>query len=736
MGTCWLIFGAAAALVLRGCGPFPDDAPPPPPAAAEEAAAPPTTTPDPFVVLDLSPTTGADAAAGAALREAQAAIDRGDAAAAHAALDSAPAADLDPGLAAWLRAEAWTAAGEPDRAAEALAEVPDDDPRGAEARLRRAARLLQRGESPDALLQGLGSADALALRARAAAAAGRTDEARTLAWAAWSAPDRDEASDQEAVAILGDTSAPPHDAAVARGLALATEGDGVAALAVLGPMLDTLPRDTGGCAVLYELGRALYRAKKTDDALEPLRAAAAGCAQQGDTAPRALYLLGRAEARLGRDPEATLRALADDWSGHRLADDALFHLAEFRRERGGATGPLVEELARRFPDGDMTGRGVWLEAWPRLAAGDRATAEQLFRPVAQGDLRGPGREAVAQARYWTAAIAADDPARRAAAVDDLAALAESAPTSWYGVLAYGRLRTLDAARAAAVRDLVAQARDALRAAPVAPPRVARALAEDAVFQRAVRLLRAGVRAPAAALLGRALGAEPWTSWDDETLATAAALYLAADDPQRGHNLLRFRFRERFPNLTPEARAAWERAWPLPFDDAFHTALAAVAWPQWLFRGLVREESAFASAVRSHAGAMGLSQLMWPTAKESARRMGIPLTGRDALSDPTTNLRIGAWYLDSLVDRWSGHLPLAIGSYNAGPGAMARWLGERGDLPLDAFVETIPFTETRDYIKRVTGSWQAYTLLYGGDTVFVPLRVGPVQAALGDRDPPG
>lgn len=132
--------------------------------------------------------------------------------------------------------------------------------------------------------------------------------------------------------------------------------------------------------------------------------------------------------------------------------------------------------------------------------------------------------------------------------------------------------------------------------------------------------------------------------------------------------------------------------------------------------------------------MGLSQLMWPTAKETARKMGIKGLTRGQLNDPTLNLRIGSTYFQGLHRRWKGHLPLAIGSYNAGPGAVNRWVKSRGELDLDMWVESIPFDQTRHYVKRVLSSFQTYHFLYGSGGPTIPLRIGPVRESIESKDP--
>jgi soluble lytic murein transglycosylase len=88
--------------------------------------------------------------------------------------------------------------------------------------------------------------------------------------------------------------------------------------------------------------------------------------------------------------------------------------------------------------------------------------------------------------------------------------------------------------------------------------------------------------------------------------------------------------------------------------------------------------------------------------------------RDDLEVPAVSIRIGARYLGDLLGRFGGSIPLALASYNAGPGAVARWLAARGDLDVDEFVEEIPYEETRVYVKRVLRSFAAYRILYGAE----------------------
>jgi soluble lytic murein transglycosylase len=104
--------------------------------------------------------------------------------------------------------------------------------------------------------------------------------------------------------------------------------------------------------------------------------------------------------------------------------------------------------------------------------------------------------------------------------------------------------------------------------------------------------------------------------------------------------------------------------------------------------------------------------MLPTAQDVARSLKLGKMTRERLTDASLNIRIGSRYLGDLVRRFEGSIALALAAYNAGGGAVNRWLEQRRGLELDEFVEEIPVEETRGYVKRVLRSYASYRLLYG------------------------
>jgi soluble lytic murein transglycosylase len=120
---------------------------------------------------------------------------------------------------------------------------------------------------------------------------------------------------------------------------------------------------------------------------------------------------------------------------------------------------------------------------------------------------------------------------------------------------------------------------------------------------------------------------------------------------------------------------------------------------WVY-GIIRQESIFMKNAGSHAGALGLMQLMPATARLVARKIGIRVSGRQSILEVNTNISLGTAYLRQMLDTFNGNYMLATAAYNAGPGRARRWAKQRRCMPADVWVEMIPFKETRNYVRRV------------------------------------
>jgi soluble lytic murein transglycosylase len=131
----------------------------------------------------------------------------------------------------------------------------------------------------------------------------------------------------------------------------------------------------------------------------------------------------------------------------------------------------------------------------------------------------------------------------------------------------------------------------------------------------------------------------------------------------------------------------------------------------LLRALVRQESVFNPGARSHAGALGLSQLLPGTAKPLAKSVLRVRYRRAFLYDPGINARLGAAFFRQLLDRFGGDRAYALAAYNGGPARMQRVLTENRGRLEDEIIESHPFGETRDYVRRVLLYAESYRALY-------------------------
>lgn len=162
----------------------------------------------------------------------------------------------------------------------------------------------------------------------------------------------------------------------------------------------------------------------------------------------------------------------------------------------------------------------------------------------------------------------------------------------------------------------------------------------------------------------------------------------------------------------------------PFKDEVSPQARALGLdPSWVY-GLMRQESRFVNTARSSAGAQGLMQLMPATAREVAKKIGLEGFRTERLQELATNVTLGTHYLRQVLDRLDNHPVLAAAAYNAGPGRAHRW---RSAAPMEAaiYAETIPFKETRDYVKKVMSNTVFYAALFEGRTQRLKQRLGVI-----------
>ncbi|MDQ3037772.1 MAG: lytic transglycosylase domain-containing protein, partial [Myxococcota bacterium] len=236
--------------------------------------------------------------------------------------------------------------------------------------------------------------------------------------------------------------------------------------------------------------------------------------------------------------------------------------------------------------------------------------------------------------------------------------------------------------------------------------------EHPSFARAVALLRVGELGSAE----RELEASGLLADDasHDALWIAAAMLDRAGAHTKALELARRRLGEPLMTSMPEGRdrALWRIAYPRAFHPLIDAAAETEGVPSSFVRAIAREESSFRPDAVSVAHAYGLCQIIAPTAQRIARPLGLASDPR-SLRRPEINVRIGAAYMGALRRRFDPQPALVPAAYNAGEGAVERWLRERGALELDEFIEEIPYDETRRYSRRVLQTWGIYGWLDDG-----------------------
>ncbi|MBE0614084.1 MAG: lytic transglycosylase domain-containing protein [Burkholderiales bacterium] len=236
-----------------------------------------------------------------------------------------------------------------------------------------------------------------------------------------------------------------------------------------------------------------------------------------------------------------------------------------------------------------------------------------------------------------------------------------------------------------------------------------AIAREPGFQRALALYRLGQRRDAT---------REWIwsirGMDDKRLLAAAELALQNEMFDRAINTA----------AKTQQLHDFSLRYLAPYrEDVGGHARAQQLEEAWVL-GLVRQESRFIPAIKSSAGAAGLMQLMPATAKWVARRMGMQDYSWSRVTDTDVNAALGTYYLRHVLDDLDGNPVLAAAAYNAGPGRARRW---RDTRPLEGaiYAETIPFDETRDYVKKVMNNTMYYAAMLGGQSRSLKARLGVI-----------
>lgn len=370
------------------------------------------------------------------------------------------------------------------------------------------------------------------------------------------------------------------------------------------------------------------------------------------------------------------------------------------RDDNGTAARFYEELVARFPNGKNAAYANWRAGWLEYRNGQMEQAQVAFERQVKSY---PESDEASAAMYWMGRLSEQQ--------NNVArAKAFYTKTVWhfrndyYSDLARERLRDLnpkvemdDDPLLASLPPVKAPPKFAI-AAPEDDPRVEKSLLLEncGMVDFAVRELKAA---------GESAG-EDWSTASIVRLLTDTGAYQKAIEYLKHEAPGYYSFTDR-----ELPRPLWEGLFPKPYWKQLKQYSTSNQVDPFLVASLIRQESEFNPGAISHARAVGLMQLLPKTGRKIAKEEKLRHYNEGMLFDPSTNLELGTRYLRHLLDKYNGQVEYALAAYNAGPERVDSWKnGHYNDI--HEFVESIPFTETRQYVEAVVRNQGMYQQLYG------------------------
>ena len=399
---------------------------------------------------------------------------------------------------------------------------------------------------------------------------------------------------------------------------------------------------------------------------------------------------------------AVARAPSSSWAASSLFLAGNYYWVLLDRDR--AAG-YYKRLADNIPSAPDASKAQWRVAWVAVLQ-RRADAANLLTDHLR---RYPGSQFTPDALYWLGRLA-EEANNSSLARSYYAKLAERYPENYFESLAAARMKALpDNGKHAGANGVKADLAVLAAIPPVPAAQPPGAKIPEAAANRQAR---------ADALRSIAFDASAELELRAAYAATGEPRFLlevaqAANDA--GHcGLAIVTVRQMYPQLESRPfaevpREAWLAAYPMPFASSIKQWSAHAGVDPMLVAGLIRQESAFEPEARSSANALGLMQLLPKTGRRMARVAKVGYS-QGQLYNPDYNVRLGTIYLASLRKDF-GSVESALAAYNAGEEHLAEWTTGQKYRDIPEFVDSIPFTETREYVEVVTRNADIYRKLY-------------------------
>jgi soluble lytic murein transglycosylase len=423
-----------------------------------------------------------------------------------------------------------------------------------------------------------------------------------------------------------------------------------------------------------------------------------------DTAALKLYMLAELsrseDDRAGHD--ALITEMVKRFPSSRWLEEALYsggNIYLLKHDAGQAIYHYTT-LVTLFPNSTYAPSAHWRAAWMNYRTRKYSEAARLMDEQVQR--YAAGIEAPS-ALYWRGRIFEDEEHNFGQAVNYYKALSAAYPDYYYGELARQRLKVLGTQPAVAPPPVLS----AVVKTPT-PPLTGELPEND------VHLIKARLLANAALneYIGPEIQASP-TSGEWGALAQAE-IFASYGEYTRALQSMKhsgISFFTQPMNQVPEVY--WKLLFPQPYWPDLVADSQKHGLDPYLVASLIRQESEFNAGVVSHANAYGLMQLLPSVGKSMAKHEGLKQFDTKRLLDPSVNLQLGTANLRLVLDRFGGQIEYALAAYNAGDKPIRQWLASDDYKDVPEFVESIPYTETREYVQAILRNREMYKALYAG-----------------------
>jgi len=421
-----------------------------------------------------------------------------------------------------------------------------------------------------------------------------------------------------------------------------------------------------------------------------------------DSAALKLYILAEISRNEGDTAghTATLQQMEQRFPRSRWLEEALYsggNMYLIKRDSEQAIAHY-SKLVELFPNSTYAPSSHWRMAWLNYRIRNHQEAARLMD---EQIVKFPMSQEAPTALYWRGRIYEDTEHNPGQAANYFTALSNTYRNYYYATLARKELQKLGTQATVTPAAALSSVR-----APSAPTLIAALPENDPHLIKAKLLANAALNEYIAPEIQASGTASQWGALAE------AQIYSSYGENVRALQAIKRGGGGLYTLPVHEVPTEyWSLLFPRPYWTDLTSSAAAQNLDPYLVASLIRQESEFNPGAVSRANAMGLMQLLPGVGKQEARRIGLSHFTTNSLFNPVINLRLGTSNLRQALNRWNNTPEYALAAYNAGDVPVKKWVNENNYNDLPEFVESIPYTETRDYVQSILRNREIYRQLY-------------------------